>query len=238
MKILICDDDKKIIDKISNLLHTISQQRKLLFEINSYNTGDDVLLDVTKYDIAFIDIEMPGINGFSVTKHIKKINSNSIIFIVTSFQSYLDDAMALNVFRFLSKPIENNRFIKNMNIAIDIYQKSTQKIVVETYDECFTVFTRDILYITLDKRKACIVTKDTKLLSRKNFDYWKKQLAEYDYFVQPHYSFIVNLKNVVHFSKSDITLSLNNEEYTHIPISRRFYSSFKNAFYNYIEVTI
>lgn len=238
MKVLICDDEQKIIDEITGLINTMNQLRMLSFELTAYNCGKDVLKNNEKYDIAFVDIEMPGINGLSVTKHLQKINSNVIIFIVTSFHAYLDDAMDLNVFRYLSKPLDKNRFIKSMNIAIDIYQKSTQCIVAETYDECFNIFTKDILYITIENRNASIVTKDKKLLTRKNLDYWKKQLAEYDYFVQSHYSFIVNLKNVTHFSKTDITLSVNGKEYQNIPISRRFYSSFKEAFYKYVGVTV
>lgn len=238
MKILVCDDDQNIVNRINTILKHISNERKLIFDITTYNLGDKVCKDKNKYDIAFIDIEMPGINGLSVTKYVKKVNPNAIIFIVTSFQSYLDDAMALNVFRYLSKPIDKNRFIKNMNVAIDLFQKSTQKIFIETYDECFNVFTRDILYVTIDNRKACIVTNGEKILTKQPFDYWKKHLAGYDYFVQSHYSYLVNLKNVTRFNKTEITLSSNGKDYLTVPISRRYYVPFKEAFYSYIGVTI
>lgn len=238
MKALICDDEQKIVEQITKLLNIIFALKQISLDITSYNCGNDVINKNDKYDIAFVDIEMPGINGLSTIKHLQKINSNIIIFVVTSFSIYLDDAMDLNVFRYLSKPIDKDRFMKSINIAIDIYKKSTQCIVAETYDECTKIFTKDILYITIDNRKARIVTKNKKLLSKKNFDYWKKQLAEYDYFAQSHYSIIVNLKNVTNFSKTEITLSAGGKEYTHIPISRRFYSSFKEAFYKYIGVTV
>lgn len=238
MKVLICDDDDKIIDEIISLLNKFNIKRNLLLDIKSYSCGADILKDYEKYDIAFVDIEMPKINGLSVTKHLQKRNSNIIVFIVTSFHTYLDDAMDLNIFRYLSKPLDECRFMKSMNIAVDIYQKSTQSIVAETYDECFNILTKDILYITIQNRKASIVTKDKKILSRNNFNFWKKQLAEYDYFVQPHYSFIVNLKNVTHFNKTEITLSINEKECIKTPISRRFYSSFKEAFYKYVGVTV
>lgn len=238
MKIIICDDDVNIIKQISSFLNDLTKLRKLKFEISSYTCGDDVKQNNEKFDIAFIDIEMPGISGLTLTKHLQSVNPNIIIFIVTSFHSYLDDAMDLKVFRFLSKPIDKNRFMKNINIAIDVYQKSSQNIAVETYDEFYNIFTRDILYITIENRKACIVTKDGKLKTQNNFDFWKKQLKEYEYFVQPHYSYIVNLKNVTNFSKTEITLSANGEKYEHIPISRRYYSSFKDSFQKYIGVTV
>jgi len=234
MKIIICDDDQDIISKIIKLLNTITEKRKLSFEIISFSCGEDAMIDNNKYDVAFVDIEMLGVNGLTVTKHLQNNNPNIIIFIVTSFQAYLDDAMALNIFRYLSKPIDENRFMKNMNIAIDIYHKSTQSIVTETYEECFNLFTRDILYVTIENRKACLVTKNGNLVTKNSFDFWKKKLQDYDYFVQSHYSFIVNLKNVTHFSKSDISISKNSEENITVPVSRRFYSSFKKSFYDYI----
>lgn len=238
MKIIICDDDANIIKQITGFLDLITKQKKLKFEITSYICGDDVKKNNEKFDIAFIDIEMPGIGGLSVTKHLQEINPNIIIFIVTSFQSYLDDAMALKVFRFLSKPLDKNRFMKNINMAIDIYQKSTQNIAIETYDEFYNVFTRDILYITIENRKACVITKDRKLKTLNNFDYWKKLMKEYDYFAQSHYSYIVNLKNVTNFTKTEITLSADGKVFEHIPISRRYYSSFKASFQKYIGVTV
>lgn len=238
MKIIICDDDSEIIQQITGFLDTITKQRKIYFDISSYNCGDDVIQNNEKFDIAFVDIEMPGIGGLTATKHLQDKNPNIIIFIVTSFQSYLDDAMALQVFRFLSKPLDKNRFMRNINLAIDIYQKSTQNIAVETHDKFYNIFTRDILYITIEKRKACVVTKDCKLQTQNNFEFWKKLLDEYDYFAQSHYSYIVNLKNVTNFSKTDITLSANGKNFEHIPISRRFYTSFKDSFQKYIWVTV
>lgn len=238
MKVLICDDDSNIIKEIEYLLNKFNEKRNLLLDINSYNCGTGIINDCEKYDIAFIDVKMPKINGLSVTKHLQKINPNVIVFIVTSFHTYLDDAMDLNVFRYLSKPLDEQRFMKSMDIAVDIYRKSIQIIVAETYDECFNILTKDILYITIQNRKASIVTKDNEILSKNNFDYWKKQLAEYDYFVQPHYSFIVNLNNITHFSKTEITLFSQSEGCIKIPISRRFYSSFKKAFYKYVGVMV
>lgn len=238
MKILICDDDSKIINKINSLLNKVTKQRKLHFEIKTYNCGESVLSDLERYDIAFVDIEMSGINGLSVTKHLQKTNPNIIVFIVTSFQAYLDDAMDLNVFRYLSKPLDENRFIKNLNIAINVYQKSTQIIATEAYDEFYSIFTRDILYITIKNRKACIITKDNTYPTKRSFEYWKKELSNYDYFVQSHCSYIINLKNVTHFSKTDVTLSKNQTDTITLPISRRFYPLFKEAFKNYIGVTV
>lgn len=237
MKVLICDDNPKIINQINNYLLKISKQSTYKFDSICFSNGDSILDKQTKIDFAFIDIEMPGVNGLTVTKHLQKINPNIIIFIVTSFQGYLDDAMDLNVFRFLSKPIDENRFYKSMNIALNLYHQSTEKIILDYFDECHNIFTIDILYLTIENRKTKIITKNDEYISNKKFDYWKNHLKSYDYFAQSHYSFIVNLKNVTDFDKNEITLSVDSKK-VKVPVSRSFYASFKKAFYEYLGGTI
>lgn len=214
----------------------ISKQTRYKFDFICFINGNDISTEQIKADFAFIDIEMPGVNGLSVTKHLQKINPNIIIFIVTSFQGYLDDAMDLNVFRFLSKPIDKNRFFKSMDVALNLYHQSTETIILDYFDECHNIFTIDILYLTIENRKTKLVTKTQEFISNKKFDYWKKQLSKYEYFAQSHYSYIVNLKNVTDFNKNEITLSFNSKKAT-VPISRSFYASFKKAFYEYMGGT-
>lgn len=237
MKVLICDDDPKIIDQIKKYLFEITKNSTYKFDCICFSNGDDILAKQIKIDFAFIDIEMPGVNGLTVTKHLQTINPNIIIFIVTSFNGYLDEAMDLNVFRFLSKPIDKNRLFKSMDVALNLYHQSTEKIILDYFDECHTIFTIDILYLTIDNRKTKIITKNGNYISNKKFDYWKKHLNSYDYFAQSHYSYIVNLKNVTDFNKNEITLSFDSKKIK-VPISRSFYPSFKKSFYEYMGGTI
>lgn len=170
MKVLICDDNPKIIIQIKNYLSKISKQSTYKFDYICFASGDTILNKQIKIDFAFIDIEMPGVNGLTVTKHLQKINPNIIIFIVTSFQGYLDDAMDLNVFRFLSKPIDKNRFFKSMDVALNLYHQSTETIILDYLDECHNIFTIDILYLTIENRKTKIITRNDEFISNKKFE--------------------------------------------------------------------
>ncbi len=237
MKVLVCDDNPNIIKQIKNLLTEITKKTMYKFDVDCFTNGDSILDKQIKVDFAFIDIEMPGVNGLTVTKHLQLINPHIIIFIVTSFNGYLDDAMDLKVFRFLSKPIDKNRFFKSMDVALNLYHQSTETILLDNFDEHYNIFTIDILYLTIENRKTKIITKNGEYISHKRFDYWKKQLQSYDYFAQSHYSFIVNLKNITHFDKNGITLNFNSKT-INVPISRSFYSSFKKSFYEYMGGTI
>lgn len=235
MNVLICDDDLKIVQQIKNFLLKLSKQSTYNFDITCFSIGDSILDKQIKTDFAFIDIEMPGVNGLSVTKHLQTLNPNIIVFIVTSFQGYLDDAMDLDVFRYLSKPIDNNRFFRALNTAINYYHSNTQIITLEYYDEYYSVFTSDIVYITTEERKAVIITRQKKYYTNKKLSYWKEKLKDYDYFAQPHYSYLVNLRYVSDFNKTQLNIKVDLKTET-LPISQRNYSNFKKAYFAYIGV--
>lgn len=173
MKVLICDDDKCIVDEIKNNLNTFSDKHRIAFDIDLFYNGVELLNSNISYDMAFIDIEMPLVNGLTLSAQLKKVNSNIIIFIITSHDAYLDDAMDLDVFRYLSKPIDNNRFFRALNTAINYYHSNTQIITIEYYDEYYSVFTNDIVYITIGERKAVIITQQKKYYTNKKLSYWK-----------------------------------------------------------------
>lgn len=107
MKVLICDDDPKIIDQIKKYLLEITKNSTYKFDCICFSNGDDILAKQIKIDFAFIDIEMPGVNGLTVTKHLQTINPNIIIFIVTSL---MDILMKLWISMFLDFCL--NRLIK------------------------------------------------------------------------------------------------------------------------------
>ena len=235
MNVLICDDDLKIVQQIKNFLLKLSKQSTYNFDITCFSNGDSILDKQIKTDFAFIDIEMPLVNGLTLSAQLKKVNSNIIIFIITSHDAYLDDAMDLDVFRYLSKPIDNDRFFRALNTAINYYHSNTQIITLEYYDEYYSVFTSDIVYITIEERKAVIITRQKKYYTNKKLSYWKEKLKDYDYFAQPHYSYLVNLRYVADFNKTQLNIKVDLKTET-LPISRRNYSNFKKAYFAYIGV--
>lgn len=145
MRILICDDDTLILEHIYKLLKYYFESAHLKMpEIISYSNGESLLMDKGSKDIVFLDIEMPGMNGIYVGNELKSQNRNVIIFVVTSYSEYLDEAMRFHVFRYLSKPLNKQRFLRNLKDALTYYNTMTQIIPIETMME-FILFPLPIL---------------------------------------------------------------------------------------------
>ena len=73
LKVLICDDDKCIVDEIKNNLNAFSDKHKIVFDIDLFYNGVELLNSNISYDMAFIDIEMPLVNGLTLSAQLKKV---------------------------------------------------------------------------------------------------------------------------------------------------------------------
>ena len=95
MRILICDDDTLIIEQLQKYIESYFESNHLKCpELVSFTSGESLLADKNEKDIVFLDIEMPGMNGIYVGNELKKANKNVLIFVVTSYSEYLDEAIS------------------------------------------------------------------------------------------------------------------------------------------------
>lgn len=234
MRILICDDDALMTEKLHKYVSNYFECNHLKCpEIACFSNGEDLLADNGDKDILFLDIEMPSINGIYVGKELKRENNNIIIFIVTSYSEYLDEAMRFHVFRYLSKPLDKQRLFRNMKDAINLYNSMTFKIPIETKQGIHTLPSSSIISVEAQGRKVIVHTTLHNFESIHNMQYWKEHLPKNRFF-QTHRSFIINFEYVTDFDHTLIHLANNQLD---AYLTRRKYSAFKEAYLLYLEST-
>lgn len=233
MRVLICDDEIFAIESVKKIVSEYFSERNLSAEIVAQTDSAKVLDDKSFFDMAFLDVEMPKYSGLEIAKHLLEINSNIIVFIITSHQGYLDSAMDLRVFRFLPKPLESERVFSGLDSAIRFYNENTRMLLTDG-STAQRIYMRDILYITIHKRKTLVVTKNDEVISDRSLAQWKEILPD-NCFAQPHYSYLVSLQNIERLEKDNIVLKKNNDETVNVKISQRKYKEFKNKFFDYIS---
>jgi len=232
MRILICDDDTLMIGQLQTYIEAYFESSHLKCpKLAAFTSGEALLADREEKDMIFLDIEMPGMNGIYVGNELKKANKNAIIFVVTSYSEYLDEAMRFHVFRYLSKPLDRQRFFRNMKDALAYYNSITAKIPIETKQGVSLFPASEIIAIEALGRKVIVHTARGDFDSIHNMAYWLGQLPKNSFF-QTHRSFIINFEHIVDFDHSAIHLS--SPQITAY-LTRRKYSSFKNAYLLYLE---
>ena len=234
MRILICDDDPLMIEQLKKYCKNFFDKIHVKCpELACFSDGESLLADKGDKDILFLDIEMPGMNGIYVGNELKRANSSIIIFIVTSYSEYLDEAMRFQVFRYLSKPIDKQRFFRNMKDAVELYNTMTIKIPVETKQGIHTIPASDIIAIEAQARKVVVHTTLCDFESVHNMQYWLKELPK-NCFFQTHRSFIINFEHITNF---DHTLVNMDDNQIRAYLTKRKYSAFKEAYLLYLEST-
>ncbi|MDO4294237.1 MAG: LytTR family DNA-binding domain-containing protein [Eubacteriales bacterium] len=232
MQILICDDDELFIQQLQRYIALFFKQRHLSCpNILSFTSGEKLLSYPGKIDILFLDIEMPGMNGIYIGNVLKQRNEKTIIFVVTSYSEYLDEAMRFHVFRYLSKPLEKRRLFRNLKDAISLYHSASATIAVETRHEVVMFPSSEIIAIEAVGRNVTVHTTRGDYVSIRNMQHWIETLPQ-SCFAQSHRSFIVNFQHVCSFNHDTIRLADGNLS---AYLTKRKYTEFKNAYFLYLE---
>lgn len=160
-KIMLADDEGIVIDSLKFIIERHFGNR---CTIEYATTGRSVieLAEKFKPDIAFMDIQMPGINGIDAMKEIRKSN-NSIIFIVmTAFDkfNYAKEAINLGVLEYLTKPVNQSIIIQVLQKAMDVIDEERKKRsydlrIREKLEIVIPIIESDFIYAVLSGEDFC-----------------------------------------------------------------------------------
>lgn len=127
-KIMLADDEGIVID---SLRFIIEKEFGDKCQIESAKTGRNVieLAEHFRPDIAFMDIQMPGINGIEAMREIRQNNTNTIFIVMSAYDKfdYAKEAINLGVLEYLNKPVEKNKIIEVLKRAMSIIDKEREK---------------------------------------------------------------------------------------------------------------
>jgi two-component system LytT family response regulator len=234
LRILFCDDDANISAQLQEYVKEyFSRISGVQPEYAVYSSGDALLQQETRADIAFLDVEMPGLSGIHIGAELKKQNPEIKIFIVTSYPDYLDEAMRFQVFRYLSKPVDKERLFRNLKDALYQYNMANKEyaITLETGVEIRTA--DEIVCVESHQRKCLIHTLDGVFTSTATMEYWRKTLT-LPCFYQPHKSYIINMRYVYSVAKDSVTLRYGDKR-MEAYLARRKFTQFKDTYLLYLE---
>lgn len=223
MKIAICDDEPVFVEKIARLIETPDA------EINKFFSGMQFLSALEKnekFDIVFLDIEMPGISGFDIAK---KIYEECIFSFVTSHNELAIDGYDYQPFRYILKDAPDMVIKRKIRENIEEYNRRNKKLVFSYKGTQHIIFLNQIEWIEIMGHCMHIHTKDKQLLCNKSLADVENDFKNFG-LMRCHRSFIVALREVKKIQPKEITL-MNG--YT-IPIGRFYRKQFNEQYKNFI----
>ena len=119
-RVLVADDEGIMLEALKNIITSnFGNECELAFA----KTGRAVveLAESFRPDIAFMDIQMPGINGIQAIKEIRKFNSTTRFIIITAYDQfdYAKEAINLGVMEYLTKPVKRSAVVNVLERAME-----------------------------------------------------------------------------------------------------------------------
>ncbi len=217
-KIVIIDDQEDSVEKLSFLLHKFCGN---LTVSGVANSGKEAiaLINKTKPDIVFLDVEMDDMNGFEVLERLD--NTNFKVIFTTAYDKYAIQAIRFSALDYLLKPIQKNDLMaaleraKEQTNVVEKQQvsglaeiaknKPTQleRIGLTTNDGLIFRNVKDIIHCESDRNYTLVhLINNEKLLVSKALKEIDETLEGSGFF-RIHNSFLINLSHVKKYVRGD-----------------------------------
>ncbi|MGH9545887.1 MAG: LytR/AlgR family response regulator transcription factor [Terriglobales bacterium] len=198
-------------------------------------------------DLVFLDVQMPGLDGFGVIKKLldKKVTLPKIVF-ATAFDRYAVKAFEVNAVDYLLKPFDKKRVAQSVQKVraklesgstssdkletlvrmLESQKPSASKILIKAGGRLFLVNQKDIGFASIEEGVITVVTSGSNgIEGQSNCRTLEELLDSLDpnLFWRAHRSYLVNInriKEVVPWFKSSYQLRMDDKKQTEIPVSR------------------
>lgn len=226
LNIAICDDEQLQTEYLKNLVTEWAAQSGNSTKICTYPSAESFLFEYSEdqsFDILLLDIEMGKLSGIELAKEIRKNNSTIQIIFTTGYYQYFSDGFDVSALHYLIKPISKEKLFPVLSKAVSNLTFRQRSIIIENADGTFRIPLSDILFIESDRMHTVIHTSIEVFRTRKGISQVEALLSEN--FFRVHRSYIVNLIHISKITKTEVTLSSNEN----IPIARGNYESLYSA---------
>lgn len=223
LQIAICDDIVEQTLTLQEYICGYCNRNRAEYKLSVYTTGEELLENVEKLDIIFLDIEMPGLDGIETGRLIRARNSSCRIIMATVMVQRMKEAFFIEAFRFIVKPFDQDE-VEEALLACMKRVLGSSSISLHYNRNEYEVHQSEIQYVVTYDSYSEYRVKNKMLRSEASLREMEEQLDQ-RLFYRIHRKYIVNLAQVE--SYRDGVIRMKDIE---LPVSRRRKKEFEQAF--------
>ena len=236
LRIAVCDDESRALAIVSSAVEGILSDMGIELTLEKFLGPMELLerLKSASFDLMFLDISMPKMDGIRLGKAIKSQGSTASIVFVSSRADRMIDTFAVEPFGFVRK----GHFMEDMNEVITRFmeKQNTRKIGdMVCFQDGHGTVSVDISRVKYIEcvRNTQVLYFDGSIAERKIYsrmETLEEELKKYG-FLRIHKGYLVNCKYISRFDPKFLLLITQDQ----LPIGRSYYQSAKLAYLEYIS---
>jgi DNA-binding LytR/AlgR family response regulator len=233
---LIAEDEQHSLERLRGLLQDFKELRLIGTAADGISAIKKI--DGLKPDLVFLDIQMPGANGFEV---LDRVSHRPMVIFVTAYDKYAIKAFEENAVDYILKPSSKERIAAAVERVIQRSQridtqlleslknaleekKYMKRFAVKQGDEILIIPETDVFYFQAESKYIFLYTFNRRYFFEMTLKELEKSLDP-ALFCRIHKSTIVSLEKVRKLKKwfkSEYIIQLNDEKKSKIKVSRNF----------------
>ena len=242
---IIVDDEKPARDELAFLLKGFPE----ILLIGQGKNGVEAVALIKEHapDLVFLDVKMPGLDGFGVLKKLveRKMKIPHVVF-ATAFDQYAVQAFDVNAVDYVLKPFDKARIAKAIARARKMIETQTSatdrleqlvsqlgaakqnsappvKLLVKSQQRLLLVDGEDMVFATIQEGEVSVMSRQAEGISNYRTLEELSDALDSESFWKPHRSYLVNIhhiKEVLPWFNSTFMLKMNDKKQTQIPVGR------------------
>lgn len=237
LHLTICDDEPAQVMLMERWIKKWILERKIQGEITCCQNGDQFLFgqEDGRTDILILDIDMPGMDGISLARRLRREGGDMQILFVTGLDDYALDGYDVDAVSYLIKPVEEEQLFCCLDRAWERCRKEDPVLLLEMPGGVGRVKLRDIRYLESSAHDTLVYCAQGGGPARSKTGI--RQLEEYvgqqgGAFFKIHRSYLVNLAYVARITRTEVVMDGGEV----LPVARGRWEALNRAYLEYYRL--
>lgn len=227
--IALCDDEEIITKDMHHKIELYFMERGVSCKTSVFSDGRalrEAISNGERFDVLFLDIEMPGLDGLRLGQQLREQKVKSLIVFVSNHDNMVFESFKAEPFRFIRK----SDFDTDIRCVVkDIIERlnnsESQKLLLKSNQAYVSVHPQKIIYVEYANRTLTLRMINKSLNLNYTLGDLEKMLQEYG-FIRTHKSFLVNYRYIENISRRGIKMDTGEL----LPISKNRVTEVKDVF--------
>ena len=226
IRIALVDDDTNFHIICSRYVREFFHANNRMHELRLYSSPEMVIYDLKEgrdSDVYFLDVEMPGMNGFELAEKIREHSPEACLIFLTSHTELVMEGYEVKAFAYLPKSLAGEKIRPALQRFLDEYKKKKKKAyLIETPSRFERVEYDEIIYLYREKKYAVLVLQDRQGHVRKPLRVVCEELDS-ENFMFIERGFVVNIEHILRLADRDLTMRNGDV----LPVGRTYLKTVK-----------